>query len=97
MKLACSQLLNMHVYTTSGVSVGKVLDFSIDIDTGMVVEYAVGAFLRATRTIPHTQVVRYEADRVIVDDQVSATEHHSSLTSSFSSSDPLGVVEDQAS
>lgn len=70
MKLACSQVLKMHVYTTSGKHVGKVKDISFDLDTGLVREYLVSSLLQKTHTIAREQVVRYEEEKLIVEDRV---------------------------
>lgn len=90
MKLACSKLLKMHVYTTSGKHVGKIKDISFDLDSGMIKEYLVHSLLQKSYTIAREQVVRYEEDRIIVDDMVSIDEESRIAT-------PLAAPLDSAS
>ncbi len=94
MKLACSHLLKMHVYTASGTHVGKVKDISFDVDTGVVVEYFVSSLLHRSVSIAREQVVRYEEDRIIVEDRVVDEAEKRDTPLSFTSPDTLGFIED---
>lgn len=62
--------MKMSVYTASGAHVGRVSDFSIDVDSGILLEYAVKTGFRSSITIAREQVVRIENDRLIVEDRV---------------------------
>lgn len=95
MKLACSQVLKMHVYTASGKHVGKVKDISYDIDTGMVIEYLVASLLQKNHIIAREQVVRYEKDRLVVEDRVVDDVEEKKKKMSFSPPDPVGLLEDE--
>lgn len=96
MKLACSKILKMHVYTTSGTHMGKVKDISFDIDTGMVVEYLVNSLLYKTYVIAREQVVRYEEDRIIVEDRVLNDTGEKKVTIPLTPPNPIGLLEDEA-
>lgn len=96
MKLACSKILKMHVFTASGKHVGKVKDISFDLDTGMVLEYLVTSLLQRTHVIRRERVVRYEEDRMIVEDRVISDIEETKIKMSFTPPDPLGLVEDEA-
>ncbi len=97
MKLASSQVLKMHVYTTSGTHVGKVVDFSIDVDSGLVLEYLVRRGLVGSIAIDRDRVVRVEEDRLIVEDHVSADIEGATINLPLSSPDIVGLTEDRIS
>ena len=80
MKLACSQLLRMRVYTSSGTYVGKVKDVSFDPDLGTISEYLVRKMFSPPVTIAHARVVKFEKDRLIVEDRVGILEETRTLT-----------------
>ncbi|MBP9732691.1 MAG: PRC-barrel domain-containing protein [Candidatus Magasanikbacteria bacterium] len=96
MKLACSKVLKMHVYTTSGKNVGKVKDISFDLDSGLIREYLVSSLLHRTYTIAREQVVRYEEDKMFVEDRVLEEFEKSAISMSINPTNPLGLVEDEA-
>ncbi len=95
MKLACSQVLHMHVYTTSGTHVGKVVDFSIDVETGMLLEYSVKhGLLSSPITIARERIVRIEEDKLIVEDRVWTEEQEKKLKIPFGAPDPVSMREE---
>ncbi|HRH23634.1 MAG TPA: PRC-barrel domain-containing protein [Candidatus Magasanikbacteria bacterium] len=96
MKLACSKLLKMHVYTTSGKHVGRVKDISFDLDSGLLREYLVSSLLHRTYTIAREQVVRYEEDKMFVEDRVLEEFEKSGITMPIQPPNPVGLVEDEA-
>lgn len=96
MKLACSQVLKMHVYTISGKHIGKVKDISFDVDSGLIREYLVSSLLHRTYTIAREQVVRYEEDKMFVEDRVLEEFEKVGIAMPISPPNPLGLVEDEA-
>lgn len=84
----------MHVYTTSGVHVGKVVDFSIDVDTGVVIEYVVKHRLLSTIIIARERVIKIEEDKMIVEDRVLADVEEQKIKISLNPSDAVSLIED---
>lgn len=84
----------MHVQTVSGIHVGKIIDFSIDIDSGVVLEYLVRKGLSSVITITRERVVKIQDDIMIVEDQVMAHEEGRTLSIPFGSPDPLTLAQE---
>lgn len=94
MKLACSQVLKMHVETVSGTHVGKIVDFSIDVDSGVVLEYLVRKGLSSVITVARDRVVKIQNEVMIVEDQAVVSEEEKKISLSFGSSDPLTLAQE---
>ncbi len=98
MKLSGSQLMKMSVYTAAGVHVGRVTDFSIDVDTGVVLEYAVKTGFRSVTIIARERVIRIETDRLIVEDRVIDRESASeAVRPSLTPNTSVQVIQDETS
>lgn len=85
----------MHVYTTSGTHVGRVADFSIDSDSGMVLEYLVRKGFVSTVTIARDRVVRIEEEKLIVEDRVLTDFEEVKKKISLNPPNPVGLMEDE--
>ncbi len=73
MKILQSKLLHLPVHTRSGQTVGRVVDWSMDAQTHMVLDYTVRPFpyiplVSVDRTIPRASVIDVTSDAMIVDD-----------------------------
>ncbi|MBI5134871.1 PRC-barrel domain-containing protein [Candidatus Uhrbacteria bacterium] len=73
MNILQSKLLHLPVQTQSGQVIGRVVDWSIDVQTQTVTEYLVRPFpyiplVSVDRTIARASVIDITADAMIVDD-----------------------------
>lgn len=73
MRISLRQLKKTRVETVSGVMLGHVVDIEMDTEGQMVVNYHVRRALLGggTLLISRNQVVRFEEEKVIVDDSVA--------------------------
>lgn len=74
MRLTIKQLKQLSVQTISGMVLGHVHDVIFEIEGQLVAQYIVRPSLvsRNEYVINRDQVVRFEAERLLVDDSVSA-------------------------
>lgn len=74
MRITFSQLKKLPVETQSGVYLGKVVDAVLAVEDNLILQYKVRSHKIVGRTflIDNSQVVMVTADRIIVQDAVSA-------------------------
>jgi sporulation protein YlmC with PRC-barrel domain len=80
MRITLKQLKKMNVETISGKKLGKVSDVVLQTDGQVVEQYEVKTFLLPGKTllIGRSQIVRFEKERLIVDDEVDVAEKEDS-------------------
>ncbi len=74
MKISLRQLKNMRVETELGLSLGRVKDVVMQTDGQHVEQYIVGKIFGEGFVISRDHIVRFEKDKMIVEDSV-VTEH----------------------
>jgi len=73
MRIANNQLMHLPVYTQAGEFLGRVVQFSIDVEQHLVIEYTVAQFpyiqsVSMTHTIPRARVVLITDTKMVVED-----------------------------
>lgn len=85
----------MDVETQSGVNIGKVKDIIMDIDGQIIVQYEVGSLLGKDLLISRDQIMRFEKDKLIVDDVVYREIDENLVKQSSPESNPIMMSERQ--
>lgn len=70
------QLARLPVYTESGVKLGRIFDFELDIDSQAIARYLVRANIFSVKNflIQVSQVKEITSDKIVVFDNVARTE-----------------------
>lgn len=93
MRISLRQLKKSRVETVSGVMLGHVVDVEMDTEGQMIVNYHVRRALLGgdTLLVSRNQVVRFEEEKMIVDDSV-AKEYATAQANTKMAGNPEPVV-----
>ena len=96
MRVTLKQLKNLEVETVSGTHLGKIFDIVFEIDGQLVAQYEVKSSILSTKKylISRDQLVRFESEKIIVDDNVGEIANKKEEEKIIAKPEPVAMIEE---